>query len=195
MTRLHPRAAKAKTRHPWLRRFGRNRDGATAVEFALVMPVFLFFLTSIFQIGIVFVAGQVLEDATTEFARRIRTGQTQAGSITQTQFRDALCERIRVFMTCADGNLLVDVQVLPSGFGSVDLGWPIDENGVFQDEGQFNPGGSGDIVLVRAFFQYPVWLPFIGETMANLPNGKRLIAASAAFRNEPFGLGLGGAGS
>jgi Flp pilus assembly protein TadG len=174
-----------------LRSFRRNAEGATAIEFAFILPIFLFMMMATFQIGLVFTASQVLEDATNDFARLIRTGQAQNTSMTQAQFRDALCERIRVFLSCSDSNLLIDVQVLP-GFGGVDLSWPIDEDGVFKDEGAFALGQSGETVLIRTFYQYPVWLPFVGETMANLPNGKRLLAASAAFRNEPFGLSLGG---
>jgi hypothetical protein len=41
-------------------------------------------------------------------------------------------------------------------------------------------------VLVRVFYQYKTWLPFVGSVLANLPNGNRLLSASAAFRNEPF---------
>jgi Flp pilus assembly protein TadG len=178
--------------------FARDRKGATAIEFALILPVFLFMVTAIFQVGLVFTAGQVLEDATTEFARLVRTGQSQNQKVTQAMFRNELCKRINVFLSCSETNLLIDVQVLPS-FGAVSLSWPMNEDGTFKDAGQFNPGGAGDTVLIRTFYQYPVWLPFVGATMANLPNGKRLLSASAAFRNEPFGLSLGtgsaGAGS
>lgn len=188
-------------RPSWLgrfRAFGRDRKGATALEFALILPPFLFMMMAIFQVGMAFTANQVLEDATTEFARLVRTGQAQGQKLTQAMFRDELCKRIAVYLTCSDSNLLIDVQVLPA-FGAVNLSWPINEDGVFQDEGQFNPGGAGDTVVIRTFYQYPVWLPFVGATMSNLPNGKRLLSASAAFRNEPFGLSLGtgssGAGS
>ena len=40
--------------------------------------------------------------------------------------------------------------------------------------------------MVRAAMQYPVYLSFMNVSFANLNNGKRLIMASAAFRNEPF---------
>jgi Flp pilus assembly protein TadG len=188
-------ALRRRGRRPW-RAFAGDRKGATAIEFALIMPVFLTMMMGIFQVGLVFTAGQVLEDATTEFARLVRTGQAQGQKMTQAKFREEICERIAVFLSCSETNLLIDVQVLPS-FGAVNLNWPIDDDGNFQDEGQFSPGGAGDIVVIRAFYQYPVWLPFLGETMSNLPNGKRVLAASAAFRNEPFGLslGTGGAGS
>ena len=89
-------------------------------------------IMAIFQIGMVFVAGQVLEDATTEFGRLIRTGQAQGGRVDQASFRAAFCDRIAVFMNCDNNNLLIDIQVLPS-FGNVSLDWPTDEDGNFDD--------------------------------------------------------------
>jgi Flp pilus assembly protein TadG len=168
-----------------MRDFAANCDGVTAIEFGFVLPPLLYLLMAILQIGFVFTAGQVLEDATTEFARQIRTGQTQDQKITQANFRQKFCDRIAVFMSCSDKNLLIDIRVLPS-FGTVDLQWPMDKDGNYTDPGQFQIGAREETVLVRVFYQYKTWLPFVGSVLANLPNGNRLLSASAAFRNEPF---------
>jgi Flp pilus assembly protein TadG len=171
-----------------IRKLGRlaaARDGSAAIEFAFVLPVLLFILCAIFQIGLVFTANQVLEDATTEFARLIRTGQAQSGGLTKANFQQQFCDRIKVFLNCDGTNLLIDIQVMPS-FGAVSLGWPIDGTGNFTGTGGYSLGAKEQTVLVRAFYQYPVWMPYVGSTLSTLPNGKRLLAASAAFRNEPF---------
>jgi Flp pilus assembly pilin Flp len=55
-----PAAFTASIRHA-LRRFRRNRRGSSAVEFALVAPVFFALLFAIIETVIVFFAGQVLE--------------------------------------------------------------------------------------------------------------------------------------
>lgn len=167
------------------RRLATARDGSAVIEFALILPILLFMLFGIFQVGLVFTANQVLEDATTEFARLIRTGQAQTGGLTQANFRQQFCDRIKVFMTCDGTNLLIDIQVLPS-FGAVSLDWPVDQNGLFKGAGQYSLGTKEQTVLVRAFYQYRVWMPYVGAALTTLPNGKRLLAASAAFRNEPF---------
>lgn len=167
------------------RRLGADEGGSAVVEFALIVPVLIFLLMAIFQIGLVFTAGQVLEDATTEAARTIRTGQVQKAGTAQSVFRDNFCSRVKVFLSCSSGNLLIDIKALPSS-GSVDLSWPINLDGSFAGTGSYAPGAKEETVLVRVFYQYPVWIPFVGESMTNLPNGKRLLAASAAFRNEPF---------
>jgi Flp pilus assembly protein TadG len=166
-----------------LNRFRSSRDGSTAVEFALAAPVFLFLLMGILQIGLLFLASQHMEHGTSEAARLIRTGEVSRSVITQAGFRTRLCERIRPLLSC-DANLMVDVQTVPS-FNLMALDPPTDGQGNYVAE-TYKPGTAGDMIIVRVFYQYPVWLPFVGETLSNLPNGRRLIAASAVFRNENF---------
>ena len=44
----------------------------------------------------------------------------------------------------------------------------------------------GDIVLVRVYYSYPLILPNMFGTVANLPDNHRLIQSSTVFRNEPY---------
>jgi Flp pilus assembly protein TadG len=165
--------------------FQTDRDGSTAVEFALVLPVLVLMLMAVMQISLVFIVGQHLENATATLGRLVRTGQAQGQKLDQTAFQAALCEEMKPLLDCASANFMMDVRTLPN-FGPVDLEWPLDDDGNFAGAGTYNPGVAGEIVLVRTFVQYPIWLPIIGATLTNLPNGKRLIVSSAAFRNEPF---------
>ncbi len=52
-----------------LRRFGRNRHGSAAVEFAIVAPIFFALIFAIIEKAIVFFAGQVLESAVQDSVR------------------------------------------------------------------------------------------------------------------------------
>jgi Flp pilus assembly protein TadG len=165
--------------------FRSSREGSMAVEFALVLPPLLFILTGIIQIMLVFIANQHLENATADLGRLVRTGQAQGQKFDQAKFKDSFCNQMGGFIKCESGNVLIDVQALPN-FGPVSMDWPVDDDGNFEGSGTYSPGGGGDIVLVRVFYQYPVWLPMIGQILANLPNGKRMLTSSAAFRNEPF---------
>ena len=45
---------------------------------------------------------------------------------------------------------------------------------------------AGDIVVVRLFYQWPLFVTGLGYNIANLNGSKRLLSATAAFRNEPF---------
>ena len=51
---------------------------------------------------------------------------------------------------------------------------------------QFNMGVAGDIIVVRAFYAWPVLTPDFGQTLVNMSNNSRLLTAAMAFKNEPF---------
>jgi hypothetical protein len=51
---------------------------------------------------------------------------------------------------------------------------------------EYDPGDAGEIVVVRTFYEWPLHTNLLGLGLANLSNGKRLIASATAFRNEPF---------
>jgi hypothetical protein len=71
-------------------------------------------------------------------------------------------------------------------FDSMELAQPTDENDDFEDPGAFDFGEESEIVVVRAYYQWPTNTIFGSLSLKNLANGKRLIGAFAAFRNEPY---------
>ena len=50
----------------------------------------------------------------------------------------------------------------------------------------YQPGGPGDIVVVRLMYQWPVYVSLLGFNLADMAGSKRLMMATAAFRNEPY---------
>jgi Flp pilus assembly protein TadG len=169
-----------------LRRFRRNRRGSAAVEFALVAPVFFALLFAIIETAIVFFAGQVLETITQQSARMILTGQAQNAGYTQANFKTYVCNQIPALFTCA--NIYVDVQSY-AAFSNVTLNSQIDASNNFDSSNlQYNPGGPGQIVVVRLFYQWPLFVTGLGYNISNLAGSKRLLAATAAFQNEPYPL-------
>jgi len=172
------------------RRFVRQQDGAAAVEFAIVAAPFLALVFAIMETAIVFFAGQALETAVADSARLIMTGQAQGAAMSQAQFKDAVCSKIYGLFDCQNG-VYVDVRKF-SSFASVTMPSPIDANKNFQPNFSYQPGAACDIVVVRLFYQYPVYVSLLGlDGLANLAGGKRLLAATAAFRNEPFSTSSG----
>jgi Flp pilus assembly protein TadG len=167
-----------------LSRFRRNRKGSTVVEFALVAPMFFALLFAIIETAFMFFASQVLETATQDSARLIMTGQAQNGAYTAAQFKTDVCSRITVMFNCT-GGITVDVQSYPS-FASVDVSNPIDAAKNFTNPTNYNPGGPGDIVVVRLFYQWPIFVTKFGYDLSNLSGSKRLLSATAAFQNEPY---------
>ena len=167
-----------------LRRFRRNRRGSAAVEFALVAPVFFALLFAIIETAIVFFAGQVLETVTQDSARFIMTGQAQTGGYSQANFKTYVCGNITVLFDCANG-ISIDVQSY-SAFSGVSISDPINGSKNFVPPNNYNPGGPGDIVVVRLFYQWPLIVTGLGYNISNLTGSQRLLTATAAFRNEPY---------
>lgn len=174
-----PAASTAAVRNA-LRRFRRNRRGSTAVEFALVAPVFFALLFAIIETAMVFFASQVLETVTQDSGRTIMTGQVQTSALTQSAFKTAVCARISVLFDCTNG-IYIDVQNYPS-FANVVITDPI---GCFVPPNNYNPGGPGDIVVVRLFYQWPLFVTGLGFNIATC-GSKRMLSGTAVFRNEPY---------
>jgi Flp pilus assembly protein TadG len=172
---------------PYRRRaFLRHDGGATAVEFALVAAPFIALLLGIIQTFLVFFAGQQLQSIVTQTSRLILTGQAQDQGLSQASFAQKLCANVVVLFTC--GNMMIDVQAY-SSFSAASTGTPtLTYNGAGQvtNAWQYNPGSPGQIVVVRAMYQWPVFLGPLGFNLSNLSNGDRLIMASAVFKNEPY---------
>jgi Flp pilus assembly protein TadG len=166
------------------RRFLRKNDGAAAVEFAMVAAPFLALVFAILETAIVFFAGQVLETATADSARLIMTGQAQKSGFSQAQFKQEVCNRVFGLFDC-DGGIKVDVRTYTS-FSSANMSKPIDANGNVTFTPSYQPGSPGDIVVVRLLYEWPVYVSLLGLNLADLSGGKRLIMATAAFRNEPY---------
>ena len=166
-----------------LRRFGRRNDGTAAVEFGIVAAPFFALLFAIMETAMVFFAGQTLETAVADSSRLIFTGQAQTAGMTATGFKDAVCARIFGLFDCQNG-ITVDVQKY-STFASADLSRPVDAEGKVK-QGQFNPGGPCEIVVVRLVYQYPVYVALMGFDLSDMSGGKRLLIATSVFRNEPY---------
>jgi Flp pilus assembly protein TadG len=165
--------------------FRRREDGATAVEFGIVIVPFLAILFAIVEVALVFFAGQVLETAVADSARRIMTGEVQKAGMTQEQFKAEVCSHLQALFNCESG-IHIDVKNY-AGFGSASVSPPLNEDGELDTSSfGFSPGAQGSIVVVRVAYEWPIIVRDFGFNLATLPNGKRLLMATAAFRNEPY---------
>ena len=191
---MSPPASLASIRR-LARRFRRSRRGSTIVEFALVAPLFFALLFAIIETALVFYASQVLETITQDSARAVFTGQAQSGQVplcqaggqpapcTQAGFASYVCSQVPALFNC--NNIYIDVRSYPA-FSNVAMSSQIDAAGNFINNMQYNPGGSCSIVVVRLFYQWQLIVTGLGYNISNLNGNKRLLAATAAFRNEPY---------
>jgi Flp pilus assembly protein TadG len=169
---------------PLARRFLRSRDGTAAVEFGLVSLPFIAIVLALFQLGIVFLAQQELETAVEKTGRLALTGQAQ--SLNRKQFRAKLCANLPALFSCS--GVMIDMQ--PAGsFAREATSAPTltyDAQGEVSNEWAYNPGGRGDIEVLRVMYLWPTFLGPLNFRLANLSNGKRLLIATAIFKNEPY---------
>jgi Flp pilus assembly protein TadG len=156
--------------------------GVTAIEFAFVAPIFALLFFAILEAGLISLTQALLQNAVNDASRSIKVGQVQSTGISQDQFRDAVCEGGFGLIACAD--LIIDVET-HKDFTSAQYEPPTNSQGeLSQGLSNFVPGKSGDIVLVRALYPWQVITPGITPFLSNMSGGKRLLVATAAFRNE-----------
>jgi Flp pilus assembly pilin Flp len=174
------------------RRFGPNKDGATAVEFAILAVPFMALLFSIIELAIVFFISSTVNHSMQETAREIRTGQFQATCGGVDEFKQKVCDGMSGLGNC-QANLRIDVVTSPTGRFLPNLlpPTPTTEDPSSPGEPQILPDTyvstpAGAVVVVRAQYYHPLSIPGPLTRLANQPGNRRLISASTAFRNEPF---------
>ena len=165
------------------RRFVRQQSGVAAVEFGMVAVPFLALIFAILESSIIFFAGQALETAVADTGRLIMTGQAQQQGFDQAAFKNAVCAKIFGLFDCANG-IFIDVKSFPS-FAAMTMPSPLDAQGNLVNNFGYAPGGPCDIVLVRLYYRWPVYVSLL--KLDNMAGGKQLLIATSAFRNEPYG--------
>jgi len=177
-----------------LRCFRRDKDGATAIEFAMVAMPFFFVILATMEVAMVMWQGEVLETAVARASRKIYTGEFQLAhaaetnmTTLQTQLKQSICGDMGVFLPSSSctTQLSVDVRTLDT-FSSTSTANPIDAA-----DGSYNTTKFGyanvapkAVGLLTASFVYNPFFPQLG--IGTLPGGRRLIMATAAFKAEPY---------
>ncbi len=170
-----------------LKTWRRNSDGATAVEFALVVGPFLFMLFGIIAVGLFYFTTFSLENAIEQASRSIRTGQAQQANMTAAQFKTLVCANVPGFVDC-NGKLRVSVMNFPSSaaINTATLPSCIANDGSLSAASSFIPGQENAVVLAWLCYEWDMAknIPFLN--LSNMGNGSRLIQATTTFRTEPY---------
>jgi Flp pilus assembly protein TadG len=202
---LHTVSIHARFKH-FCRRLRRDANkGSAAIEFAMVAPVFFLMMMGTIEAGIMFFAQSSLQNALNDAARLVRTGQStcftrdasnNCVAMTATQFRTQICNGVApLLQNCTvapGGSLQFDVRAYPTGFTGATNSSPLDAGNNLPNLTTFNVGNACDVVLVRAFYKWPVFTPGLGILLSNMAGSYHLLASAAAFRNEPFTTTTGG---
>jgi Flp pilus assembly protein TadG len=118
-------------------------------------------------------ASMTLENGMKTVARLIRTGQVQGQNLSQAQFRQVLCNQIDIVLSCDPARLFIDVRSFANFANSafpqlIDAQGNLDANLNSYQIGASSQNVGNSIVLVRAFYTWPMFTPLLGQFYAKI---------------------------
>ena len=165
-------------------------SGVAAVEFALVGPIFLALVFSLFETGLLYTKIALTDNAIADISRTIYVGAAQSdATITSDTLKEDICDSVFIIQDCLN-NITIEVTTI-SDFDSI----PTDGE-ICQDSFDsapppattYSPGASSQISFVRVCLTTKIITPFLGLglKLTKNANNRFEIISSLAFVNEPF---------
>ncbi|UWM75514.1 pilus assembly protein [Rhizobium sp. WSM4643] len=183
-----------------------SREGAAAIEFALLAIPYFLVIFAILETFVAFAAEELVSNGVDTMSRRMRTGQItynlgRTTDMNQAQFRQAFCDEISILIRCSasevatPSKLYLDVQTF-SAFSAIPTTIPKLSTDRYADINtaafKYAPGGAGTINMVRAYYRWEIitdlvrpYISTIRPSDGSMPS-QYLIVATAAFQNEQY---------
>jgi Flp pilus assembly protein TadG len=158
-----------------LLRFCRDRRGLAAVEFGLIATLFVTLLCFLLEMALSLLMQVMLDNATRDAARQLKTGVVTTSSAFQT----ALCNDLSALLTCANIKFRV---VSGASFSGLSTSVTVNSSNVMTNTG-FSPGSSGQDVVVQVAYTRTILLPIVSAFLGS--NGALLLVSTLAYQNEP----------
>ena len=178
----------SKRRRNWFR-FIKNRKGASAVEFAIVAPIFLALTFTTFEVAWFYFVNASVDAATIDIARFVRTGQAQKGGFDKESFfEDVVCPKLSFLEDC-ESRITAEVQVFATYEALAADTSPVtcrDATPEAIEAIEYEPGTDNAIVRVRICMIYDTLNPAIGMSLATNDAGQRKIMSTYILRVEPY---------
>ena len=163
--------------------FRADNRGATAIEYAVVAPVFLGIVLGLVEFALYSFNRNYVKHVLYETARNINTGEIQGADDPEEAFKDAYCGHASTIVSCEQlyfdvraFNRLEDVK-----FDAVEY----DENGVPKNF-KFEPGKSEQISVMRVALPYKFITPYMKSFLLGDEQAAIVVGYSIA-KIEPFG--------
>ncbi|MEO0465344.1 MAG: TadE/TadG family type IV pilus assembly protein [Pseudomonadota bacterium] len=159
-----------------------SRRGATAVEFALVAPVFLFFFTAAVEYSLFYFKTSFLKHVLYEASRNVQTGEVQDAVDPQAFFQAEYCDDAAFLVRCED--VYFDVRSAADLASITFPGATFDGSGI-PTNFVFQPGGPDTITTMRVATPYSFFTPMMQDIFQ--PDGSpAIIVGYTVSKNEPF---------
>ncbi len=196
-----------KPRFRLWRNLARSRDGAAAIEFAILAIPYFLIIFAIIETFVAFAAEQLVTNAVNTLGRQLRTGQItyQLNRVDTdmdvTKFRRAFCNEVNIMIQCSESEittpskLYIDARTFAS-FAAIPTTIPRVSTDAFADidptSFNFAPGGPSTINMLRAYYRWQVitdlvrpYITTIRPADGSMPSDF-LIVATTAFQNENY---------
>ncbi len=168
-----------------VKRLWTSSGGGMLIEFAFVAPFVILLLTATAEVAVTLFVDATISGAAESAARDIRTGRVQENDDPLDAFRTKLCDSLFGIVDCSE--VVFDVRTFDD-FGSVEMVLQTDEDGNMTG-GQFAPGDSGQITVVRISYRWQFLTPLVGHALSSDGTNGVLLLSTMAFQNEPYELG------
>ena len=179
-------------------RLWREQDGVTALEFAIIAPVFLLVLCAIIEFSMIMFTTSVMEGATSATARMGKTGYSSGLYTRQQTIVNNINARTAGLL---DASKITMTTMVYSDFTKIGQPEPcithspcngiagvnfvdINGNGTWDsDMGAAGLGNPGDVVVYTVSYPWPILSPIMRPMLGSTYN----ITVRTVIRNEPFG--------
>ncbi|MEM9106676.1 MAG: TadE/TadG family type IV pilus assembly protein [Pseudomonadota bacterium] len=176
-----------------LKALSRDKRGVTAVEFALLAPVFFAMILSLFEIGILFTRIAMVDHAVNVVSKLVYTGKVTegvaAGTYSQSDIEAAVCDVTGVVIPNCESEITVELTEIAA------LSSLPESDAACQDSTveltptvSFSPGAANSVVFMRVCLTVDLMTPGLGFglKLTKTSNDRYELISSVAFLNEPF---------
>ncbi|MBX9469715.1 MAG: pilus assembly protein [Rhizobium sp.] len=205
--RHHQAENRRRPRFRLWRKLARSKDGAAAIEFAILAIPYFMIIFAIIETFVAFAAEQLVTNAVNTLGRQMRTGQITyqlnrpSTDMDMLKFRKAFCDEVNIMIQCSEteistpSKLYIDARTFAS-FGAIPKTIPRVSTATFADidptSFKFTPGGPSTINMLRAYYRWQVitdlirpYITTIRPSDGSMPSDF-LIVATTAFQNENY---------
>ena len=162
-----------------MRRFLRDAAGVTAIEVAILAPVFVGLLFGAIQVGTIYFVKAALESATVNVARLAMTGQVTSYA----NLKTAMCASMPTLLDCTQILINVTPYTSLTAMNAANPTMTYNADGTVSNTWGTSIGSGGNLMVLQAIYHFPLFKgPFF--SFATQGNGSYLAVATSVYVNE-----------
>jgi Flp pilus assembly protein TadG len=150
------------------------QKGTTAVEMALIAPVFFLFMIGVMELSLVLLTQHLMENAAYNTSRLAATGYTNAGQSQQQTIIAILNNEMQSLGAIIDPNKISVTSTAYASLGSVGVA----------GQGASGYGSSGQVVTYVITYPWKLFTPMMSALMGT--GGILTLSTSIVVQNEPY---------